>query len=69
MDHAGSPGPYNCIGRPLALLNLRTTLARLIMTFDVKFAHGEDGEKFTQNARDAFILFMGELNLTFTKRR
>jgi tryprostatin B 6-hydroxylase len=62
-------GPYNCIGRPLALLNLRTTLVKLITTFDVGFAPGEDGRAFVQQAQDNFVLYMGPLHLTFTRRK
>ncbi|RHZ49712.1 hypothetical protein CDV55_100983 [Aspergillus turcosus] len=64
-----SLGPYNCIGRPLALLNLRTTLVKLITTFDVGFAPGEDGRAFVQQAQDNFVLYMGPLHLTFTRRK
>ncbi|KAL5359064.1 cytochrome P450 [Aspergillus floccosus] len=62
-------GPYSCIGKPLAMLNLRTTLARLVMEFDVRFAPGEDGRKFLDDAQDNFVLYMGELNLVFEPRR
>ncbi|KAF7130969.1 hypothetical protein CNMCM5793_003904 [Aspergillus hiratsukae] len=58
-----SLGPYNCIGRPLALLNLRTTLVKLITTFDVGFALGEDGRAFVQQAQDNFVLVLREILL------
>ncbi|KAL4861311.1 hypothetical protein BDV12DRAFT_208149 [Aspergillus spectabilis] len=63
-----SAGEFNCIGRPLALMNLRTTVARLIMEFDVKFAPGEDGSRFLGDAKDNFVLYLGELDLVFTRR-
>ncbi|KAL5335743.1 cytochrome P450 [Aspergillus crustosus] len=63
-----SAGEFNCIGRPLALLNLRTTVARLIMEFDVAFAPGEDGKRFLADAKDNFVLYLGGLELVFTKR-
>ncbi|KAL2832090.1 cytochrome P450 [Aspergillus cavernicola] len=63
-----SLGPFNCIGRPLALMNLRTTVARLIMEFDVKFAPGEDGTRFREDAKDNFVFSHGELNLVFRPR-
>ncbi|KAI9874353.1 MAG: hypothetical protein M1830_009845 [Pleopsidium flavum] len=63
-----SAGTYGCIGRPLALLNLRTTVAKLIMNFDVSFAPGEDGKNLEEKTRDHFTFGLGELNLTFTKR-
>ncbi|KKK19690.1 hypothetical protein AOCH_000841 [Aspergillus ochraceoroseus] len=62
-------GPYNCIGRPLALMNIRTTVARLVMEFDVELAPGEDGSRFLGKAKDNFVLYYGELNLAFTHRK
>ncbi|KAL2848517.1 cytochrome P450 [Aspergillus pseudoustus] len=63
-----SIGPFNCIGRPLALMNMRTTVARLIMEFDMKLAPGEDGSRFLGNAKDNFVFYYGDLNLVFTRR-
>ncbi|KAF9890803.1 hypothetical protein FE257_005374 [Aspergillus nanangensis] len=63
-----SIGPYNCIGKPLAMMNLRTTVARMIMTFDMKFAPGEDGRKFLADSQDNFVWYMGELRLELTRR-
>jgi tryprostatin B 6-hydroxylase len=56
-------GPYNCVGRPLALSNLRTTLARLITSFDVQLGPGETKEKFLHDVKDRFVLELGALNL------
>ncbi|BCS18635.1 cytochrome P450 [Aspergillus puulaauensis] len=63
-----SLGPFNCIGRPLALINLRDTLAQLIMEFDVEFAPGEDGARFLGDAKDNFVFYAGEVDLLFTPR-
>lgn len=62
-------GEYNCIGRPVALLNLRTTLARLITEFDIQQAPGETGEKVFKDSRDSFVIYWGELNLIFNPRK
>ncbi|KAJ5901633.1 L-ornithine-N5-monooxygenase [Penicillium taxi] len=63
-----STGPYGCIGRPLALLNIRTTIARLITTFDLSFAPGENGQRFENDAKDAFTIGFGDLMISFRKR-
>ncbi|KAL2868106.1 cytochrome P450 [Aspergillus lucknowensis] len=63
-----SAGEFNCIGRPLALMNLRTTVARLVMEFDIEFAPGEDGSRFLGDAKDNFVFYFGHLNLVFTRR-
>ena len=61
-------GPYGCIGKPLAMMNLRTTIARLITMFDVTFAPGENCGRFEEQAVDQTLLVFGELNLSFTPR-
>jgi cytochrome P450 len=63
--HSGS---YNCIGKPLALLNIRMTVAQLIMNFDISLAPGETGRNLEENTRDHFTVGLAELNLTFVKR-
>ncbi|KAL2860742.1 cytochrome P450 [Aspergillus lucknowensis] len=63
-----SIGPFNCIGRPVALMNLRTTVARLITEFDIRFAPGEDGSQFLNNAKDNFVFYSGDLNMVFSRR-
>ena len=65
-------GIYSCIGRPLALLNLRTTLAKILQAFDgnssISFAEGEDGTAFECQARTQFTLAPGPLRLVFERR-
>lgn len=65
-----SPGRYGCIGRPLAMLNLRTTLAKLLLAFDIEFPPGDDptGAGFEAKSKEHFTLAPGELNLIFRKR-
>jgi tryprostatin B 6-hydroxylase len=48
---------------------MRTTIVKLITTFHVGFAPGEDGKAFEQQAQDNFVLYMGPLHLTFTRRK
>jgi cytochrome P450 len=57
-----------CIGKPLALMELRSVLAKLILTFDVDFAPGEDGTNLIEKGRDHFTMETGPLNLVFKKR-
>lgn len=61
-------GTYGCIGRPLAMMNLRSTVARLITTFDIKFAEGEDGSTFDGKSTNHFLWVPGDLYISFTKR-
>ncbi|KAL3477119.1 cytochrome P450 [Aspergillus californicus] len=61
-------GRYGCIGKPVAMMNLRTTLARLLHDFDFGFAPGEDGTDFTEKAIEHVTFSMGPLNVVFTPR-
>ncbi|KAL3447168.1 cytochrome P450 [Aspergillus insuetus] len=63
-----SAGEFNCVGRPLALMNLRSTIARLVMEFDFEFAPGEDGSRFLGDGKDNFVFYPGDLNMVFTRR-
>ncbi|KAL8951227.1 MAG: hypothetical protein Q9222_002790 [Ikaeria aurantiellina] len=60
-----SIGPYNCVGKPLALMNLRTTLAKLITRFDFRFAEGQTGEAFEAGMRTNFTTYPGLLRMVF----
>ncbi|EUC44426.1 hypothetical protein COCMIDRAFT_98257 [Bipolaris oryzae ATCC 44560] len=64
-----SAGPYNCIGKPLALMNLRTTAAKLLYRFDICLADGDDGTAFERDMKTQFTAAMGPLNLKFTERK
>lgn len=64
-----SQGVYGCIGKPLALMELRTVITKLIMAYDVKFADGEDGKPLMEQTKDHFTLGMADLNLSFTPRK
>ncbi|KAK3986137.1 cytochrome p450 [Cladorrhinum sp. PSN332] len=61
-------GPYSCIGKPLALMNIRSVIAKLVCNFDIGFAAGEDGSKVETEAVDHFILGLGPLNLSLKQR-
>lgn len=63
-----SLGPMGCIGKPLALMELRTVMAKLLLTFDVSYAPGESGEDLVGKCRDHFTLEPGPLQLVFKDR-
>lgn len=64
-----SVGVYGCIGRPLAMLELRTTVTKLLFNFDISFAPGEDGYDLLYKSRDHFTLGLAPLRLRFTPRK
>ncbi|RFU79485.1 cytochrome p450 [Trichoderma arundinaceum] len=63
-----STGPYGCIGKRLALMDICQTISRLVWTFDIAFAPGEDGASFERDAIDAFMMTFGELKLSLKLR-
>ena len=64
-----SIGTYGCIGKPLALMEVRAVTAKLLSNFDVAFAPGEDGKKLLFETRDHFTLGLAPLKLVFKERK
>lgn len=62
---ADSLGTYNCIGKPVAMMNLRTTLAKLILNFDIEV---QDESQFEKGMRTGFTMYPGALWVSFTAR-
>ncbi|KAL8896385.1 MAG: hypothetical protein Q9192_003121 [Flavoplaca navasiana] len=61
-------GRYNCIGKPLALAQIRSVVALLISKFDVHFAPGEDHLSVWKDLKDQFNSHPGKLHLVFSER-
>ena len=69
-EHAWAPfsvGPTGCIGKNLALMEVRVATARLVLGFDIGFADGDDGEKLFKDTKDHFTVELGDLELVFNK--
>ncbi|KAL4804568.1 cytochrome P450 [Aspergillus unguis] len=62
-------GRYGCVGKQLALMEMRHVIARLVLEFDISFADGETGESFDRDAKDTFTYTVGPLMLNFESRR
>ncbi|KAH7333161.1 cytochrome P450 monooxygenase-like protein [Rhexocercosporidium sp. MPI-PUGE-AT-0058] len=63
-----SGGKYGCIGKNLALMELRTVTALLVSKFDVSFAPGEDGSALLEKSEDYFTIGLKGLMLQFKAR-
>jgi cytochrome P450 len=63
-----SLGPYGCVGKQLALMEIRNVMARIVTEFDVTFAPGEDGTKLLEESHDTFTIALAPLELVFTRR-
>lgn len=58
-------GPFGCIGKSLALMELRTVVARIVTRYDFSLAKGEDGKRLMNDTRDHFTVDPGGLDLVF----
>ena len=63
-----STGPFGCIGKNLAYMEMRTLTAQVVMRFDVSLAPREDGERLLKGSRDHFTMHLEELRLCSTER-
>jgi tryprostatin B 6-hydroxylase len=65
-----SIGPYNCIGKPLAMMNIRVTLAEVVMRYELSFASDrlDPIAEFEEGMSDHFTLQPGPLYLHLKKR-
>ncbi|KEY67605.1 hypothetical protein S7711_08275 [Stachybotrys chartarum IBT 7711] len=61
-------GRYTCIGKALALSELRTITTLLVSNFDFSFKEGDDGSSVVRDARDHFTTCPGPLELVFLRR-
>lgn len=61
-------GRTSCVGKNLALTEIRMVTADLLSAFDVRFAPGDNGEAVELNMRDQLTANPGDLSLVFTPR-
>lgn len=64
-----SMGPANCVGKSLAMLELRTVVSLFIMHFDMELDDGFDPKTWTDSLKDYFILETGKLMVKLRPRR
>ncbi|KAF4629298.1 hypothetical protein G7Y89_g8848 [Cudoniella acicularis] len=58
-------GRYSCVGKNLAMGELRLVTALLVKKYRIRLASGEDGKRVEEDLRDQFTAAPGELNLSF----
>jgi cytochrome P450 len=61
-------GPANCVGRALALHEMRVVLATLVRQFEMEFAPGFKEDDWTNHLLDKFVLLYGSLPLVMHSR-
>jgi tryprostatin B 6-hydroxylase len=63
-----SQGRFNCVGKSLAMSEMRFVIALLIKKFEVGFWGNENGERLFADLKDQFTAAPGRLDLHFRKR-
>jgi len=61
-------GRYTCLGKTLALAELRKVTALLVAKYHVRFVKGEDRSIVERDMRDQFTAAPGQLRLVFERR-
>ncbi|GME48595.1 Cytochrome P450 [Neofusicoccum parvum] len=61
-------GMYHCVGKQLAMWEMKSVLARIALQFDISFAPGEDGKKFQAGILDTWTLTLPPLHMCLTER-
>ena len=66
---SSTSGPFNCIGRNLALLQLRTAICLITRKFDISLATSvEEAKRVESESVDNFTMSTGPLWLVFRER-
>lgn len=61
-------GPHSCLGRPLAMNDMRLITARLIQKYRFSIPPGETGDSVWRDLKDQFTANPGCLRLVFELR-
>ena len=61
-------GPTNCVGKNLALMEMRMAIAALVRKFEMQFAPEWDVDQWEKNCKDHFVLVTGPLPVIVTRR-
>jgi cytochrome P450 len=61
-------GPANCVGRSLALHEMRTVLATIVRRFDLEYAPSSKAQDWIDQLKDQFALVHGPLMVVLRPR-
>ena len=60
-----SMGPHGCVGKALALAEIRLVVASLVARFNIEVGSGETQETFRKKQRDMLTMMYGDIKLVF----
>ncbi|KAI0345507.1 cytochrome P450 [Trametopsis cervina] len=63
-----SVGPSNCVGKNLALLEMKMVICLCMQTFEMRFADGWNAKMWEENIDDSFVIGMGQLPVVLQRR-
>ncbi|KAJ3506926.1 hypothetical protein NMY22_g17093 [Coprinellus aureogranulatus] len=63
-----SMGPANCVGRPLALKQLRLVIAILLHNFEFRLPQDYEVDRWEREMKDRFLMVKGELPVLISRR-
>ncbi|EKM49557.1 uncharacterized protein PHACADRAFT_131233 [Phanerochaete carnosa HHB-10118-sp] len=61
-------GPFNCVGKNLAMQEMRALICHLMQQFNFRFADGYDPAQFERDIEDRFIVAVGRLPVIVERR-
>jgi len=61
-------GPANCVGKPLALMELRFLTASLVHKFNMSFEDNYNPDQWERDLKDRFVLAKGKLPIKISLR-
>ncbi|KAJ5895288.1 cytochrome P450 [Penicillium taxi] len=61
-------GPFTCVGKSMAMMQMRMLISSVALSYDVAFAPGEDGLEFWDGAKETLTLWIPGLEMVFTPR-
>ena len=61
-------GPYSCVGKTVALQEMRTILCHFIYTLNFRFPARYDPQRFEDSLEDQFGIKLGELPVIVERR-
>ena len=63
-----SHGPANCVGKQLAMVEMRMVLCQAMQKLNVQFAPGYDPSDWLRNLSDHFVIKKGRLPVQAERR-
>ncbi|KAK4235800.1 hypothetical protein C8A03DRAFT_17500, partial [Achaetomium macrosporum] len=61
-------GPYGCVGKRLAMLEMRWVVAEILSRYDLEIAPGQTREMFLGGKQDTFTTVSAPLPVIFRER-